>query len=119
MTSILDGIQQLIKKMCKAPASKSRFKFTISSYFAMICAFQMYLTSRWEAGGEIFIKKFKGSDVQPIVMNSYDNALKFNQCNCSTSCKLQNGTRHKIDIGKYVDLWTPHEIALPYIILGF
>ena len=119
MTSILDGIQQLIKKMCKAPASESRFKFTISAYFALICAFQMYLTSRWDAGGEIFIKKFKGAKVQPIVMNSYDNTLKFDQCNCSTSCKLPNGTRPEIDIGEYVDLWTPYEIALPYIILGF
>ena len=119
MTSILDSIQQLMKKMCKAPASESQFKFTISAYLAMICAFQMYLTIRWDAGLEIFIKKCKGAEVEPLVMNSYENALKFDQCNCSTSCKLPNETRPGIDIGEYVDFWTPYEIALPYIILGF
>ena len=120
MNSILDGIQQLIKKICQAPASESQFKFTVSAYLAMICAFQMYLTSRLNAGSEIFIKKFKGSEVEPIVMNSYDNALKFDQCNCSSSrsCKLPNGTRQEIDIGESIDIWTD-KIALPVVILCF
>ena len=47
MTSTLEGIQQLYKKKCNAPASESRFKFTISGYFAMICMVQIYLTNQW------------------------------------------------------------------------
>ena len=60
-----------------------------------------------------------------VVMNSYENYLKFDQCNCSnsmSSCKLPNGTRPEIDIGNYVDFWnwgTDYEIPLQYIILGF
>ena len=69
----------------------------------------------------IFIKKKKsGAEVQTVVMNSYDNYLKFDQCDCSSSssCKLPNGTRPDIDIGKYVDFWTG-SISLQNIILGF
>ena len=47
MTSILEGIQQLYKRICNAPATESRFKFTISGYFAMICIVQIYLTNQW------------------------------------------------------------------------
>ena len=43
MTSILEGIQQLYRRICNAPASESRFKFTISGYFAMICTVQIYI----------------------------------------------------------------------------
>ena len=52
-------------------------------------------------------------------MNSYDNYLKFDQCNCSSSsaCKLSDGTRPDIDVGKFVDF--VDGITLPYIILGF
>ena len=72
-----------------------------------------------------FIKKqsLGAAEVQTIEMSSYDNALKFDQCNCtgSSSCKLPNGTRPDeiIDIGKYIDFWTTYDITLPYIILGF
>ena len=54
-------------------------------------------------------------------MDSYDNSLKFDQCDCSGSspCKLTNGTRPVIDIGKYVDFWTNYGITLPYVILIF
>ena len=71
-----------------------------------------------------FIKKqsLGAAEVQTIEMSSYDNALKFDQCNCtgSSSCKLPNGTRPDdiIDIGKYIDFWTTNEIRLPYILLG-
>ena len=53
-------------------------------------------------------------------MSSYDNYLKFDQCNCSSSrsCKLPDGTRPDIDIGKLIDFWSHYEITLPYIILG-
>ena len=58
-----------------------------------------------------------------VVMSSYDNYLMFDRCNCSSfkSCKLPDGTRPEIDIGKYVDFGrlTRYEIPLPYIILGF
>ena len=66
-------------------------------------------------------KKASGAEVQTVVMNSYDNYLKFDQCDCSSSssCKLPNGTRPDIDIGKYVDFWTNYGIRLTYIILGF
>ena len=58
-------------------------------------------------------------------MSSYDNKLKFDQCDCSSSrsCKLLNGTRTDIDIGKWisenVDIWTTYGITLPYVMLGF
>jgi hypothetical protein len=54
-------------------------------------------------------------------MSSYDNYLRFDQCNCSSSssCKLPNGTRPDIDIGKHVDFWKAYGITLPYVILGF
>ena len=58
-------------------------------------------------------------------MSSYDNKLKFDQCDCSSSrsCKLLNGTRADIDIGKWisenVDIWTTYGITLPYVILCF
>ena len=66
-------------------------------------------------------KKASGAKVQTVVMNSYDNYLKFDQCDCSSSssCKLPNGTRPDIDIGKYVDFWTTNGITLPYVTLGF
>ena len=65
-------------------------------------------------------KKALVAEVQTVVMNSYDNYLKFDQCDCSSSssCKLPNGTRPDIDIGKYVDFWTGY-ISLQNIILGF
>ena len=69
-----------------------------------------------------FIKKQAvGAKVKTVVMNSYDNYYKFDQCDCSSSrsCKLPNGTRPDIDIGKYVDFWTSYKVTLPYIILGF
>ena len=69
-----------------------------------------------------FIKKQSlGAEVQTVEMSSYDNYLKFDQCNCScsSSCKLPNGTRPDIDIGKYFDFWTTYRISLPYILLGF
>ena len=47
MTSIIEGLQQLIKRRRNAPATESRFKFTISAYLAMICAVQIYLTNQW------------------------------------------------------------------------
>ena len=47
MTSILEGIQQLYKKICNVPTSESQFKFTIYAYFAMICMVQIYLTNQW------------------------------------------------------------------------
>ena len=69
----------------------------------------------------IFIKKKdSGAEVQTVVMNSYENYLKFDQCPCSnsiSSCKYTNGTRPDIDIGKYVDF--SNKIPLTYIILGF
>ena len=60
-------------------------------------------------------------------MSSYDNHLKFDQCDCSssTSCKITNGTRpsgHEDIVGlviRYVDFWTTHGITLPHLILGF
>ena len=66
-------------------------------------------------------KKASVAEVQTVVMNSYDNYLKFDQCDCSSSrsCKLSNGTRTDIDIGKYVEFWTNYGITLPYVILGF
>ena len=70
----------------------------------------------------IFIQKqVRVAEIQTVVFNSYDNYLKFKQCNCSSSrsCKLENETRQEIDIGKNVDFWTDHEIVLPFIILGF
>ena len=48
MAKILDGIQDAIKKMCNLPSSEGRFKFTISAYLAMICAFLVYLTHEWD-----------------------------------------------------------------------
>ena len=56
MTSILEGIQQLYKRICSAPASESRFKFTISAYFALICAAQIYLTNQWATVRDAVIK---------------------------------------------------------------
>ena len=68
-----------------------------------------------------FIKKQAwGAEVQTVVMSSYENYLKFDQCNCSnstSSCKYPNGTRPDIDIGKYVDF--SKKIPLTYTILGF
>ena len=48
MTSILGGINQLYKRICNAPASESRYKFTITGYLALICAIQIYFTSQWD-----------------------------------------------------------------------
>ena len=62
---------------------------------------------------------FIQAKVQPVEMNSYNNYLQFDLCNCSSLCKLPIEERPEIDIGKYVDYWTRYEIALPYIILGF
>ena len=56
MTSILEGIQKLIKKMCRSPTSENRFKFTFSAYLAMVCAIQIYLTNQWDVVRETFIK---------------------------------------------------------------
>ena len=47
MTSILEGIQKLYKRICNVPTSESQFKLTIFSYFAMICMVQIYLTNQW------------------------------------------------------------------------
>ena len=47
MTSILEGIQQLYKRICNVPTSESQFKLTIFAYFAMICMVQIYLTNQW------------------------------------------------------------------------
>ena len=60
-------------------------------------------------------------EVQTVEMNSYDNNLKFDRCDCSSSssCKLPNETRAESDIRKYVDIWTTSDIKLPYILLGF
>ena len=69
-----------------------------------------------------FIKKqAMGAKVKAVVMNSYDNYYKFDQCDCSSSrsCKLPNETRAEFDIRKYVDIWTTYDISLPYILLGF
>ena len=75
----------------------------------------------WRLTLTIIKKQARGAEVQEIVMNSYDNYLKFDQCNCSSSssCKLPDGTRPDIDIGKYVEFWTTYGITLPYVILGF
>ena len=68
----------------------------------------------------IFIQKQSlGAKVQTVVMSSYENYLKFNQCNCSNSCKYLNGTRPDINIGKYVDFSKLFTIPLTYIILGY
>ena len=71
----------------------------------------------------IFIQKQSlGAKVQTVVMSSYENYLKFDQCNCSnstSSCKLPNGTLPDIDIGKYVDFSKLYNIPLLYILLGF
>ena len=56
MTSILEGIQQLYKRICNAPAYESRFKFTISGYFAMIFLVQIYLTNQWATVRDTSIK---------------------------------------------------------------
>ena len=56
MTSILEGIQQLFKRICKVPASESRFKFTISAYLVMICLVQIYLTNQWASVRDTSIK---------------------------------------------------------------
>ena len=67
-------------------------------------------------------KQALGAEIEMIVMDSYDNSLKFDQCDCSGSsaCKLTNGTRPVIDIGKYVDFWKNYDgITLPYVILVF
>ena len=69
----------------------------------------------------IFIQKqVRVAEIQTVVFNSYDNYLKFDQCNCSSSrsCKLPNGTRQEIDIGESIDIWTD-KIALPVVILCF
>ena len=60
------------------------------------------------------------AEVELVIMNSYDNYLKFDQCECPSlqACKLPNRTRPKYDIGDYVDFRTIG-ISLPYIILGF
>ena len=60
-------------------------------------------------------------EVQTVEMNSYDNNLKFDRCDCSSSssCKLPNETRQEFDIRKYVDIWTTSDIKLPHILLGF
>ena len=75
----------------------------------------------WRLTLTIIKKQARGAEVQTIVMSSYDNYLKFDQCNCSSSssCKLPDGTRPDIDIGKYVEFWTTYGITLPYVILGF
>ena len=65
MTSILEGIQQLYKKICNVPASESQFIFTISAYFAMICAVQIYLTNQWAAVRDTSI------EVSPHGVKSY------------------------------------------------
>ena len=71
----------------------------------------------------IFIQKQSlGAEVQTVVMSSYENYKNFSQCNCSNSagsCKLPNGTRPDIDIGKNIVFSTLNEIRLIYIILGF
>ena len=56
MTSILEGIQQLYRRICKVPASESRFKFTISAYLVMICLVQIYLTNQWASVRDTSIK---------------------------------------------------------------
>ena len=60
------------------------------------------------------------AEVELVIMNSYDNYLKFDQCECPSlkACKLENRTRPKYDIGKYVDFGTLG-ISLPNFILGF
>ena len=60
------------------------------------------------------------AEVKLVIMNSYDNYLKFDQCECPSlkACHLPNRTRPKYDIGDYVDFGTLG-ISLPYIILGF
>ena len=60
-------------------------------------------------------------DIKMVVMDSYDNSLEFDQCDCSGSspCKLLNGTRQVIDIGKHIDFWKTSGITLPYVILCF
>ena len=56
MTSILEGIQQLYRRFFNAPASESRFKFTISAYFIIICTVQIYLTNQWATVRDTAIK---------------------------------------------------------------
>ena len=56
MAKVLDGIQHVIKKMCKSPSSEGRFKLTISAYLGIICAVQIYLTNQWNTVRETAIK---------------------------------------------------------------
>ena len=56
MAKIVDGIQYVIKKICKPSSSEGRFKFTIYAYLAIICAIQIYLTNQWDTVRETAIK---------------------------------------------------------------
>ena len=76
---------------------------------------------QWRLNLTLIKKQALGAEIEMVVMDSYDNSLMFDQCDCSGSspCKLLNGTRQVIDIGKHIDFWTTYEISLPYILLGF
>ncbi len=79
---------------------------------------------QWRLTLTIIKKQGLGAEIQMVVMDSFDNYLTFDQCDCSGSnaCKLANDTRPDIDIGKLiekVDFWTTYGITLPYVIVGF
>ena len=58
--------------------------------------------------------------VELLIMSSYDNYLKFDQCECPSlkACHLPNRTRPKYDIGEYIDFGTLG-ISLQNFILVF
>ena len=76
---------------------------------------------QWRLNLTLIKKQALGAEIEMVVMDSYDNSLMFDQCDCSGSspCKLLNGTRQVIDIGKHIDFWKTSGITLPYLILCF
>ena len=117
-------IEKLLKKKSKTKSPQPRFKFTLSFYIALVLSIQIYLSHSWDTVRQSVIGGIE-NDTALVVMNSYENFLEFNQCECKKengmSCQLPNRTRPERKIEDYlnIDLLTASKIDLSIILIGF
>ena len=121
VNSVLAALQNLVRWTCKAKSPQRPFKMTMSFYLALICTAQAYLAYRWDNFRESIIDEI-GNDTELIIMNSFKNYFKFQQCNCTTSdpCQLplRNRPAENIEDFLNIEILKVHDISLPLVLVG-
>jgi hypothetical protein len=121
VNSVLAALQNLVRWTCNTKSPQRSFKMTMSFYLALICTGQVYLAYRWDNFRESVIDGI-GNDTELIVMNSFKNFLRFEQCNCTASdpCQLPVRSRPAENIEDFlkIEILKVHDISLPLVLIG-